>query len=100
MDEKTRKEIGKIAETAFKNRFGDIDVVAVNVRPDADKEDPTVWVTIVYDGEVEQLTGRGILGIEAEVCSKAQFDTASDAAFPVLSFVAKSEIGRRNPETV
>ena len=95
-------EIGKIAESAFRDRFGGIDVVAVDVKPDPDPldGDPTVWVNIVYDGDVEQLTGDGMTDVQMEVMSRLQSGPAEDLRFPVVEFIARSDIGRRDPATV
>lgn len=59
-------EIGKIAESAFRSRFGGVDVVAVVVKPDPDPldGDPAVWADIVHDGDVERLTGDGMAGVQ------------------------------------
>ena len=45
----------EIAETAFKARFGEVDVVCVNVKHGFDHcDDPALDVNIIYDGKYEQ----------------------------------------------
>ena len=57
-----QQQVGKIAEAAFQARFGDVEIVWVNVRSDFDHgDDPGVDVNIIYDGNYEQL--------KAMVCS-------------------------------
>ena len=50
--------ICRIAETAFKAHFSDVEIVRVNVKRRLDHdEDPVVDVNIIYDGRYEQLNG-------------------------------------------
>ena len=52
------QQVREIAETAFRSRFGDIDIVSINIRPGFDDyDDPLVDVKIVYDAEVEADVG-------------------------------------------
>ena len=100
MDE---QQIREIAEAAFKRYFGDVEVFRVNVRPGFDHdEDPVVDVTIIYDGKYEQLNGEGLVRVHSEIVDKAWREVADedDLGFPCVDFLAKSELGRRDPATV
>ena len=98
MDE---QRIREIAATAFKARFGDAEIVAINMRPGFDHYDnPVVDVSIVYDGKVEPLNGAGVVSMIKEVRAKVQADPKEDPGFPKLRFIAKSEIGKRDPATI
>ena len=56
------EQVREIAATAFKARFRDIDIICINVKHGFDHyDDPALDVTIIYDGEVGQLNGEGIL---------------------------------------
>ena len=95
------QNIREIAETAFKARFGEVKVVRVNVRPRFDHDDdPVVDVNIIYDGKYEQLNPAGLLRVRSEVVSKAWRQVEDDIGFPLVHFIAKSDIGRRDPATV
>ncbi len=96
------RQVGEIAEAAFRSSFGDVEVVRVNVRRgfDYDEDDPTVDVNIIYDGKVEQLDGQGLVQVRSEVVSKVWREAEDSPGFPLVHFIAKSDIGRRDPATV
>ena len=95
------RQVREIAETAFRARFGDIEVVSVNVKPGFDHyDDPLVNVKIIYDGTVEQLGGEGILCVLSEIIEKVWEDAEDSPVWPQVHFIAKSDIGRLDPATV
>ena len=96
------RQVGEIAKAAFHSSFGDGKVVRVNVRRgfDYDEEDPTVDVNIIYDGKFEQLVGLGLVRVRSEVVSKVWREVEDSPGFPLVRFIAKSDIGRRDPATV
>ena len=95
------QQVRDIAEAAFKARFGDIDIVSVNVKPGFDHyDDPLVDVKIIYDGTVEQLGGEGILRVQSDIFSKVWWDAEDSPGWPYIRFIAKSDIERRDPATV
>ena len=98
MDE---QQIREIAETAFKGSFGDVKVVRVNVRPGFDHDDdPVVDVKIIYDGKYEQLNGPGLLRVQSEIVSKVWREVEDSPGWPHVHFIARSDIGRREPAAV
>ena len=96
------QQIREIAETAFKRHFGDVKLFRVNVRPGFGFEDdsPVVDVTIIYDGKYEQLNGAGMVRVQSEIVDKVWRSADDSPGFPMLHFIAKSDLGRRDPATV
>ena len=95
------QEIEKIAEAAFRERFGDVRIVRVNIRRGLDHEyKPVVDVNIIYDGEYEQLKGGRFLDVRREIISKVWRELKDSPGFPLLHFIPKSDIGRRDPSKV
>ena len=95
------QQVGEIAEAAFETRFGDIKVFRVNVWRRLDHEGaPVVDVNIIYDGKYEQLNGGGLLKVRRETSSKVWRDAEDSPGFPLVHFIPKSEIGRRDPAMV
>ena len=95
------QQVREIAETAFRSRFGDIDIVSVNVKPGFDHhDDPMLDVKIIYDGTVEQLIGPDMLKVRTEIVSKVWWDVEDSPGWPYIHFIAKSDIGQRDPATV
>ena len=95
------QQVREIAEAAFKSHFGDVKLLTVNVRRGFDyDDDPVVAVNVIYDGKVEQLSGAGIVGIRSEVVTKVWREVEDSPGFPLVHFIAKSDLGRRDPATV
>ena len=95
------QQVREIAETAFKARFDNIEVVSVNVKPGFDHyDDPLVNVKIIYDGTVEQLGGEGMLRMLSEIIEKVWEEAEDRPVWPQVHFIAKSDIGRHDPATV
>ena len=96
------QQIREIAKAAFQDHFGDIDVVSVNIRRGVDFEEdpiPVVDVNVIYDGKYEQLSGAGLLDVDMEISNKVWRD-ADSPCWPLVRYIPKSEIGRRDPATV
>ena len=73
----------------------------VNIRRGFDYEDdPVVDVHIIYDGMYEQLNGAGLLNVDMEISNKMWRDAHDSPRWPLVHYIPKSEIGRRDPATV
>lgn len=95
------EEIAEIAKNAFRTHFSKLKLVRVNVKPRLDQYDePVVDVKIIYDGKFKHLKGGGILQVQHDIACKAWRDVEEDLGFPVVHFIAKSDLGRRDPATV
>ena len=95
------QEMRKIVEAAFKARFGDVELVRINVKPGVDFDgDPMVDIILIYDGKVEQLNGEGIVRVKHEVHTKFDADLENYPGWPLLHFIAKSDIGKRDPASI
>ena len=95
------QQVGDIAEEAFRAHFRDVKVVRVNVRSGFDHEDdPVVDVNIIYDGKYERLRGGGLVDVRSEIIDKVWREAEDSPGFPLVHFIAKSEIGRHDPATV
>ena len=95
------QEMRKIVETAFKARFGDIELVSINVKPGVGFDgDPVVDIKIIYDGKFEQLDGEGFVRVNHEVHTKFDADSEAYPGWPLLHFIAKSDIGDRDPASI
>ena len=96
------QQIREIAAAAFRAQF-DIDVVSVNIRRGFDFEDdplPVVDVHIIYDGKYEQLNAAGLANVDMELMDKMWHDVEDSPGWPMVRFIPKSAIGRRDPATV
>ena len=95
------QEMREIVEAAFKARFGDVELVCINIKPGVDFEgDHVVDIKIIYDGKVEQLNGEGIVRVDHEVHTKFDGDFEKPPGWPLLHYIAKSDIGDRDPASI
>ena len=95
------EKIRGIVETVFKARFGDVPIVRIDVKPGFDDyDDPVVDINVIYDGKVDQLDGAGIARVRSEIVSETQAGPVRDYGFPFVHFIARSDIGTRDPATV
>ena len=95
------QQVREIAEAAFKAHFGDIDVCRINIRRGFDHEDdPVVDLTLSYDGKFEQLNANGLLEVCSDINHKVWRDAEDSPGWPMVRFIPRSEIGRRDPATV
>ena len=95
------QQVREIAEAAFKARFGDVGIVSINVKPGFDHyDDPVVDVKIIYDAAYEDLSTEGTMSVQSEIFSKVWWDAQDSPGYPCVHFIAKSDIGQRNPATV
>ena len=99
------QQVREIAEAAFKARFSDIDIVSINIKPGFDHDDdPMLDVKIIYDGKVEALIAPDkapdMMEVRSEIIDKVWREAEDAPVWPQVHFIAKSDIGRRDPATV
>lgn len=95
------QEMREVVEAAFKARFSDVELVSINVKPGLDSEgDHVVDINIIYDGKVEQLDGEGLVRVNHEVHTKFDADFEKPPGWPLLNYIAKSDIGKRDPASI
>ena len=98
MDE---QKIREIAEEAFKRHFRNVEIVRINVKPGLGIDDePIVDIKIIYKGKYEQLNPAGLLRVNDDVHSGLDADPEQYPGWPLLHFISKSDIGRRDPAKV
>ena len=95
------QQVREIVRRAFKARFGDIDIVSIDIEPGFDfYDEPKLEVRIVYDAEVERVigpdAGLNILKVRSEIVEKVWEEPENSPGWPYLHFIAKSDIDRRN----
>ena len=98
------QQVRDIVEAAFKARFGDIDILSINIKPGFDHDDdPLLEVNLIYDGKVEQLIAPDkapyMMDVRTEIIDKV-WREAEDPIWPQVHFISKSDIGRQDPATV
>ena len=92
-----QQQVRNIAEAAFKARFGDIDIVSIDVEPGFDHcDDPMLDVRIVYDAEVERLIAPDkapdMVRVRSEIVEKVWAAKEDSPGYPYVHFIAKSDL--------
>ena len=91
------QQVRDIVEAAFKARFGDVDIVSINVKPGFDHyDDPMLDVRIVYDAEVERLIAPDkvpdMVRVRSEIVEKVWAAAEDSPGYPFIHFIAKSDL--------
>ena len=95
------QQVRDIAEAAFKARFGDVGIISINVKPGFDHyDDPLVDVKIIYDAAYEDLSTEGTMSVQSEIIDRVWRESEDVPVWPQVHFIAKSDVGRRDPATV
>ena len=92
------RQAGDVAEAAFQARFGDVEVVRANVRGGFHHEAaPVVDVNVICDGKYERSKGGGSFDARRESIDEAWREAEDSPGCPMVHFIPKPEIGRRDP---
>ena len=93
------QQVREIVEAAFKARFDDIDIAAIEIEAGFDfYDEPKLDVRIVYDAEVEQLIRGDHMGVRSEIVVKVWEEAEDSPGYPYVRFTSKSDLDRRAQE--
>jgi hypothetical protein len=94
------KKLRDILKPLIESALRGVTILAVNLRRSENAYgDPVLWVTVVYDG-----TGRKGKPLDSKITTRMhdrvipKLRQAGEEAFPVFSYVAKSDLGRTKPD--
>jgi hypothetical protein len=77
-------------------RLPQIHVLSVNIREGADDDDDDVIVNVVFDTDDKKFDPAKLQSIPNEIV--VELSAKSARGFPILSFIAKSDLGKKKPE--
>lgn len=91
------QEIRQIIENIAKDRFAGAHIVSVAVKADVDEDGEDVLIVdVVFDAKADQLDAQETSSLARRIIP--EIEAIGGHGFPILSFIAKSELGNRNPE--
>jgi hypothetical protein len=94
------KKLRDILKPLIESALRGVTILAVNLRRSENAYgDPVLWVTVVYDDTRRKgklLDSKITVGMHDRVIPKLR--QAGEEAFPVFSYVAKSDLGRTKPD--
>ena len=91
------KKIETIVRSVLESRFGDVDIDSVIVEPDVDEDGEDILrVKVVLGGRFKQLDPEKSSSIIRHL--RPKIAEIGEYAFPIISFISKSELGNSKPE--
>ena len=88
-----------VIEAVVRNRFDDVEIVAVDIKPDVDEDgDRVLLVEIVFDADSGRLDAGRASGLVRHMLPKIA--DLGEQAFPILSFISKSDYRNLKAERV
>ncbi len=92
------RKIINIIKADLQKRFEDVEIVSINVVPEVDEDgDDVLFVSVVFDAkERKRLDPRKTSAMARSIVP--QLMSAGEDAFPVFSFIRKSEWREKSPE--
>lgn len=92
-----QRSIKEIVDSILRERFEGVDIVSINVRPDKDDDgDDILVIDVVFDGKAKSLDASKTSGLVRRMIPEIQ--ESGVRGFPILSFIAKSELRKKRPE--
>lgn len=94
-----RKDIKDIVKGVLEERFTDVIIESIDIEPDVDEDgDPILRIRIVFDANKKTLDPRRASGLLRHMRPRMADRGVLD--FPILSFIAKSELQGKNAEAI
>ena len=91
------KQIQAWLDELSREEFKEIKVVAINVRSDIGADGDKMFnVSLVYEGKPKRLNPEKTLGLTRKLL--ARLTKAGESGFPIISFIAQSDLGKTKPE--
>ncbi len=91
-----REKLRKVIESVLRERFDNVEIETVSIESDFDEDgDAILRVKVIFDGEKKQLDARIASGVLRHM--RPKMAEIGEEAFPVISYIAKSEIEDKKP---
>ncbi len=91
-----REKLKEVIESVLRERFGDVEIETISIEPDFDEDgDAILRVKVMFDGEKNQLDARTASGVLRHM--RPRIAEIGEEAFPVISYIAKSEFEDKKP---
>ena len=88
----------EVIDEELRARF-DVPFVKITVKPDYDRDgDEFLWVNAVYDGQPDDIDTRKSITLVREI--RPRLDDIPFDAFPVVRYIAKSDLTKRELEAI
>lgn len=89
----------RVTEKLLREQYKGVVFDKISVRPEIDGDgDEFLWVKVVYDGPSEDTGALTVVGLIREL--RPRLEEADIKAFPVISYIAKSDLTGRSLESL
>ena len=90
-------ELEGLVKTILSKKLSGVEIVDVTIRPDVDDDgDDVLIVKVVFESRKHRLNSAETTGLVRRILPEIRERGVS--GFPILSFIAKSELGKTRPE--
>jgi hypothetical protein len=91
------KNIRDLLWPVVERELGGLKIVALNLQRDTDRDgDPVLLITVVFDDRKKDLNPKVISGMVRKV--RPTLLDLGESAFPVFTYVGRSELGKIKPD--
>ena len=88
-----------VIDEAIRTRYGDVPFVKITVTSDTDQDgEEFLWVKAIYDGEPENIDTRKSVTMVRHI--RPKLAAAAIDAFPVISYIARSDLKKGEIEAI
>lgn len=90
-------KIEKIVRNVLSERFENVEIESISVVFDVDEDgDDILRVKVIFDGQTKHLDARKASGVLRHL--RPKIAEIGEDAFPIMSYIAKSELGKHKTE--
>ncbi len=93
-----REKLKKVIKAVLLERFDNVEIESIFIESDFDEDgDAILRVKVIFDGEQEQLDAHKTSSVLRHL--RPKIAEIGEMAFPIISYIAKSEFGNTDPAT-
>lgn len=90
------KKVEQAIKSVLEERFDDVTIESIKVEPDVDDDgDAILRVQVIFDGTKKALDARKASGLLRYM--RPEIEKFGENAFPIISFISKSDFRKKNP---
>lgn len=99
MKPETLKQARRVIDAVLRERHGEVKFVKISVNSDVDEDgDEFLWVKAVYDGQPKNIDTEKATSMVRHL--RPKLEEVDVEAFPVISYIAKSDLKKRELEAI
>lgn len=94
----SERAVYNVVKSVLKSRFHDMDITSIEINPDVDEDGEQVLIVrVIFSAKEKRLDAKEASGLVRRILPK--MEEIGEKRFPIFSFIAKSEMGKVNPDS-